>query len=118
MMKKLIFVCAAIALSFASFAQTDTTKKKMDHDKMMNHDQMDMSKTDGCMMMGGKMMMIKDGKMSDMKKPMTMSNGTKMMVDGVCVKKDGTKMKMKEGDHMDMKGNMHPMKETKIKGDL
>ena len=47
-----------------------------------------------------------------------MSNGTKMMVDGVCVKKDGTKMKMKEGDHMDMKGNMHPMKETKIKGDL
>lgn len=117
-MKKLIFVFAAILLSFASFAQTDTTKKKMDHDKMMNHHQMDMSKTDGCMMMGGKMMMIKDGKMSDMKKPMTMSNGTKMMVDGTCVKKDGTKMKMMEGDHMDMKGNMHPMKETKIKGEL
>lgn len=65
------------------------------------------------MMMNGKMMMIRDGKMSTMTKPMTMSNGTKMMVDGTCVKKDGTKMKMKEGDHMDMKGNMHSMKETK-----
>jgi hypothetical protein len=104
MMKRLIFVFAAMALSFASFAQTDTTMKKMDHDKMMNHDQMDMSKTDGCMMMNKKMMMIKDGKMSTMKKPMTMGNGTKTLVDGTCIKKDGTKMTMKEGDHMDMSG--------------
>lgn len=117
-MKKLIFVLAALALSFGAFAQTDTTMKKMDHDKMMNHDKMDMSKTDGCLMMGGKMMMIKNGKMSPMNKPMTMGNGTKMMVDGTCVKKDGTKVKMKEGDHMDMEGNMHPMKETKIKSEL
>lgn len=116
-MKKLIFVFAAIALSFASFAQTDTTMKKMDHDKMMNHDQMDMSKVDGCMMMNGKMMMIKDGKMSAMTKPMTMSNGTKCMVDGKCVKKDGTKMTMKEGDHMDMSGNLHPKKDVKAKSD-
>jgi hypothetical protein len=108
-MKKLFFVCAAIAVSFASFAQTDTTMKKMDHDKM-NHHQMDMSKTDGCMMMDGKMMMIKHGKMTAMKKQMTMSNGTKCMVDGMCLKKDGSKMKMKEGDHMDMSGNMQPKK--------
>lgn len=112
-MKKLIFVCVAMAFSFASFAQTDTTMKKMDHDKMMKHDQMDMSKMDGCMMMNGKMMMIKDGKMTAMKKQMTMSNGTKCMVDGKCRKKDGTKMKMKEGDHMDMEGNMHPKSSTK-----
>ncbi len=105
-MKKVFFVLTAIALSSASYAQTDTTMNKMDHDKM-NHHQMDMSKTDGCMMMGGKMMMIKNGKMTAMKKQMKMSNGTKCMVDGMCLKKDGTKMKMKEGDHMDMEGNMH-----------
>lgn len=111
-MKKLIFVFAALALSLASFAQTDTTMKKMDHDKMkmMKHDQTDMSKTDGCMMMNGKMMMIKNGKMSSMSKPMTMSNGTKMLVDGTCIKKDGTKMKMKEGDHVDMSGKIHTKK--------
>ena len=109
-MKKLIFVGAAIALSFASFAQTDTTMKKMDHDKIMNHHQMDMSKTDGCMMMDGKMMMLKHGKMTAMKKQVTMSNGTTCMMDGKCINKDGTKTKMKEGDHMDMDGNMHPKK--------
>ncbi len=109
-MKKLIFVFAALALSLASFAQTDTTMKKMDHDKTMKHDQTDMSKTDGCMMMNGKMMMIKNGKMSSMSKPMTMSNGTKMLVDGTCIKKDGAKMKMKEGDHMDMSGKIHTKK--------
>ncbi len=109
-MKILFFLCLALVATVSSFAQTDTTKKKMDHSKMMNHDQMDMSKTDGCMMMNGKMMMIKDGKMSPMTNPMTMSNGTKMLVDGTCVKKDGTKMKMKEGDHMDMSGNMHSKK--------
>lgn len=108
-MKKLIFVFVSIAFSFASFAQTDT-KEKVDHDKMTNHDQMDMSKVNGYMMMDGKMMMIKDGKMSRMKKAMKIGNGTKMMVDGTCVKKDGTKMTMKEGDHMDMAGNMHPKK--------
>lgn len=112
-MKKLIFVCAALALSFGAFAQTDTTTKKMDHNKMMNHDQMDMSKTDGCMMMNGKMMMIKDEKMSPMTEPMTMGNGTKMLLDGTCIKKDGTKMKVKEGDHMDMSGNMHRKKAMK-----
>ncbi len=115
-MKKLIFVFAVMTLSFASFAQPDTTVKKMDHDKMMHHDQMDMSKVDGCMMMNGKMMMIKNGKMSNMTKRMTMSNGTKMMADGTCVKKDGTKMKMKEGEHMDMAGNHHPKKDTNPKG--
>lgn len=115
-MKKIIFVFAALALSLASFAQTDTSMNKMKHKKMMDHDQMDMSKMDGYMMMDGKMMLIKDGKMSPMKKQITMDNGTKMMVDGMCVKKDGSKMKMKEGDHMDMEGKMH-MKDSG-KGDI
>ena len=109
-MKKLIFVFAALALSFGSFAQTDTTMKRMKHDKMMKHNKMDMSKKDGVMMMDGKMMMVQGGKMSSMKKPMTMGNGTKVMTDGMCTKKDGTKMTMKEGDHMDMAGNMHSEK--------
>ena len=106
-MKKLIFVLGALALSFGSLAQSDTTMKKMNHNKMPMQDKMDMSKTDGVMMMDGKMMMIKDSKMTLMKKQITMGNGTKVMTDGMCMKKDGTKMTMKEGDHMDMSGKMH-----------
>lgn len=109
-MKTLFFVLAAIFISFGLFAQSDTTMNKMKHDKMPMHDKMQMLKKDGCMMMDGKMMMIKDGKMTAMKKQMTLGNGTKCMVDRTCVKKDGSKINMKEGDHMDMDGNMKSMK--------
>jgi hypothetical protein len=35
-----------------------------------------------------------------------MKNGTKCMTNGECIMKDGKKMKMKEGDCMDMDGKM------------
>ena len=46
---------------------------------------------------------------------MTLSNGTKIRNDGTCTKKDGTTVMMKEGQHMDMSGNMNPMKTNKDK---
>ncbi len=61
---------------------------------------------DCCMMKGGKMMQMKDGKEMPMTKNMTMKNGTKCMTNGECVMKDGTKMQMKDGQCMDMKGKM------------
>ena len=70
---------------------------------------------DCCMMQDGKMMMIKDGKKMAMDADITMPNGTMVMKDGTCVMKDGTKMVMKEGDRMDMNGNM--MKKGHMKKD-
>ncbi len=61
---------------------------------------------DCCMMKGGKMMHVKNGKVTAMHKAMTMKNGTKCMTNGECVMKNGTKMKMKEGECMDMNGRM------------
>jgi len=61
---------------------------------------------DCCMMKGGKMMCMKEGKMVPMTKNMTMKDGSQCMVDGKCVMKDGKKCKMMEGDRMDMNGNM------------
>ncbi len=63
-----------------------------------------------CMMKDGKMMQMKDGKMTPMEKDMTMKDGTKCMVNGKCVMKDGKKMKMKNGDCMDMNGKMDKCK--------
>lgn len=37
---------------------------------------------------------------------MSPENGSKVMSDGIIVKKDGTKMIMKERQHMDMSGNI------------
>jgi hypothetical protein len=45
-------------------------------------------------------------------KELTLGNGAKVTVDGNVTMKDGTKMKMKEGDMMTMDGEMmkHDMK--------
>lgn len=110
-MKKVIFVLSALAFSVAAFAQSDTVVNKT-QPIPIDSVQQDMSKVDGCMMMDGKMIMIKDSVSTPMKKQMIMGNGTKVMMDGMCMKRNGEKMKMKEGDHMDMHGTMHHKEPT------
>jgi hypothetical protein len=86
-MKKLLVALAAAALlPLTAFA--------MDH------------AGDGVMMKDGKMMEVKDGKTMPMDKEMTMSDGTKVMEDGTVMTKDGKKMMMKDGEHMSMDGKM------------
>ncbi len=75
------------------------------HGDMMN--QGDMMNNDYYMMKNGKMMMVmKDGNEMPMTKDMTMKNGTKFMMSGEYIMKDGKKMKMKEGDKINMNGNI------------
>ena len=62
---------------------------------------------DCCMMKGGKMTHIKDGKEMHVGKDMTMKNGTKCMTNGECMMKEGKKMQMKDGQCMDMNGKMN-----------
>lgn len=102
----------ALAISSAVFAQEH---KMEDMDK--KEQKMDMKK-DHVMMMGGQMKMVKDGKEMPMENEMTMGNGTKVMADGMCTKKDGTTMKMKNGDMMDMDGKMGKMPKTAKKGKM
>jgi hypothetical protein len=61
---------------------------------------------DGYYFTGGKLMLVKNGKMSAVKKDVTLSNGTGVMMNGSYMKKGGKKMKLMEGDHFDMKGKM------------
>jgi hypothetical protein len=61
---------------------------------------------DGYMMKDGKVMMMKDGKTSQVDADVALSDGTKIMKDGSVMKKDGSKMMMKNGDSMDMSGMM------------
>ncbi len=74
-----------------------------------------MKHTDGVMMSDGKMMFVKNGKMILIKRQVTLNNGTKVMADGTCVRKDGTKVMLKDNEHMDMQGNMIPMRESRNK---
>jgi lipopolysaccharide assembly outer membrane protein LptD (OstA) len=68
-------------------------------------DDKDMEK-DHIMMKDGKVIMIMQGKSMPADKELTLSNGTKVTVDGNVTMKDGTKMMMKEGDMMTMDGEM------------
>ena len=62
---------------------------------------------DGIMMQGGKMMMMKAGKPAGpMTSEMTMSDGTKVMMDGSMVRKDGTTAHMTDGQMMMMDGKL------------
>jgi hypothetical protein len=62
--------------------------------------------TDGVMMSGGKMMMMKDGKaVGPMQTNMRMSNGASVMLDGT-IMLGGKLMQMKEGQMMMMDGTM------------
>jgi hypothetical protein len=86
-----ILVIVILSLSFVSIGFT--------------HDDKDMMK-DHIMMKDGKVMMIKEGKSMPLDKEITLSDGTKVTVDGTVTMKDGKKMMMKEGDMMSMDGEM------------
>ncbi|MEQ1588565.1 MAG: DUF6799 domain-containing protein [Cyclobacteriaceae bacterium] len=112
-MKKVIFVLSALAFSVAAFAQSDTVVYKT-QPILIDSVQQDMSKVDGIMMTDGKMIIIKDSVSSPMQKQMIMSDGTKVNMDGMCFKMNGEKMKMREGDHINMRGILHP-REPRVK---
>ncbi len=92
--KKAIASLFTIAFLFLAFTTNAQTKQKSTSIK------------DCCMMMDGKMMTMKNGKMMPMEKDMKMNNGTTCMTTGECKMKDGKMMKMKDGDCMDMSGKM------------
>ena len=63
--------------------------------------------TEDCVMMrDGKMVVIKDGERMPMDEDIVMPNGTLVMKDGTCVMLYGVKRVMREGEQMDMEGNM------------
>jgi len=70
----------------------------------------------GLMMKSGKMMMMMGGKSMVMDKEMAMPNGSKVTPNGEVTMKGGKKMMMKEGEMMDMKGNMMMGKSMVKKG--
>ncbi len=118
-MRKLILVFVAVAISAGAYAQADSTSRKMSprdlnnnkNQNVQNHS-VNKSCPDGVMMQNGKMMKVKNGQTTTLDQEMTMSNGTKIMRDGSCINSDGATTMMKEGQHMDMSGNMSRMNTT------
>ena len=115
-MKKLILVFAAVAISAGAYAQVDSTNSKTSPQDLNNSKNQNTQTysaydlhPDGVLMKDGKLMVVKNGKKTTLDQDMSMSNGTKIKTDGNYTKKDGSTMRLKEGEHMDMEGNINLM---------
>jgi hypothetical protein len=106
-MKKIISTITAIIITLGAYAQSessvtaspDTTKRQ----------QSSVAHPDGYMLLSGIMMTVKDQKMTILKRDTSLVNGTLIMANGNYIKKGGTKLMFKEGEHMDLNGNLIQM---------
>jgi uncharacterized protein YdeI (BOF family) len=80
-----------------------------------NAQQNDRPLSDGVVMQNGRIMSVKSGKMTAMDSDVTLSNGTKIMRDGSYTQKDGKKIMLKEGEHLDMSGKVSSTRTDKDK---
>ena len=62
--------------------------------------------SDGIKMQKGSMIVYKNGKASAMTSEMVLEDGSRVMMDGTVIRKSGTKLRLKEGDHIDMNGRI------------
>ncbi len=59
---------------------------------------------DGVIIMNGKTMVVKNGQSTAMNQPVNLTNGSRIMPDGTLIDKDGSSVKLKEGDYLDFTG--------------
>lgn len=59
---------------------------------------------DGVLIMNGKTMVVKNGQSTAMTQPVNLTNGARIMPDGTLIDKDGTSVKLREGDYLDFSG--------------
>ena len=119
-MKKVILLIIAVAVSGVMYSQYDSANrmnKSKDYSstKSKNYSSSDSLKKhhpDGYVMKEGKVMKIKDGKFTTLDKDVTLSNGTVIMKNGSYMKNGETKMMLKEGEHIDLQGNVKNYKEN------
>jgi uncharacterized protein YdeI (BOF family) len=100
-MKTLLILLGAILFSVSAMAQDTLGKSKPMQDQSTT-----MDKKDGYLMKHDKVMEIKDGKVSTLTADATLANGTVIMADGTVKNKDGSVVKLKNGEHIDLQGNI------------
>lgn len=114
---------AAIALaSMVAFASAESTSQR-DTSECIVKDGKVVDAT-GHLMVGcvarfdGAMMAMTDRQLVPMKKNMRMSNGTKCVVDGTCIMKDGSRRKLGESEVINREGKLFHIKAAKVPTNL
>lgn len=100
-MKRILLSITAMVFSAGAFAQLEP----MASDTAI-YQAAATKHPDGFLMKGGKVMRIKDQKMTLLKNDTTLANGTVIMTNGSYMRKGEAKAKFKEGQHMDFSGRL------------
>ena len=108
-MKKLVLFFL-VAVSLGAYARNISVTGKTESDVDMKNSILAVLATpDGFFFKDGKMMMVNDGKFSMMVRNVTLPEGTVVMSTGYYMKKGGAKTELKEGEFIDMEGNLTKM---------
>ncbi len=95
--------CLGFALCQPAFAQTD---KKGEPSQAAGQEAHIERQNDHITVGGGKVMVVKDDKSEVLDKEMTLTNGMKVMPNGMVMMKDGKTMKLREDDIIMMDGKV------------
>jgi len=102
-MKKIILMLVVCALNFGAFAQSPYGTGSASSDSVRSSS---LNDPDGFIKKDGKVMMVNGGQYTILKKDVTLSDGTVVKTNGSYKTKDGTKMELREGDHLDLNGKL------------
>ncbi len=102
-MKKSLVLFAFLSVCIGAFA---TGTRNPLSPKMIENQEKTSKLKDGVMMKDGKMFVVKNGEESEMIKAVIMSNGTKVLVNGEVISKNGETTKLENGDSVTMSGKI------------
>jgi hypothetical protein len=122
-MKRIFMALAFAIIATGAFAQTDsvrtrnansntssngmhkTNKQNTNHTNHTNQKQHS-NNSNEYMMMNGKMMYSKNGKMTTMTQDKTFANGAVLKTDGTLIMKDGTRQTVTDGQYVNSSGKV------------
>lgn len=104
MKKLLLFICVAMVGAGVS-AQTDTRDSQAaSESNYAQSDALQIVLPDGYMTRDGRMMVVRDGRISVMKRETTLKNGTVLTIDGTYIIKGEKPKILKADEHLDLNG--------------
>ena len=107
-MKNVFLTMIAVALSFGAFAQEKLPAKDTVPTEQKTQ------KKDIYVMKDSKMWQIKSGQKSELTEDVTLTNGTIVMANGTVKKSDGQTIALKNGQFVDLEGNIGEWKDDTI----
>lgn len=113
-MKKFSLLILSITFYLGVNAQIDSTHNNLNRHKSFNEsDARSIHHDDGYMMKNGKMVMVKNGKVTPMDKDINLPGGIVITINGSYKKKNGAKKMLRDGEHVNMMGEIIPMNNAK-----